>query len=247
MIRLEGIQKIFYKRKAEIHALKGIDLPIEQGDIYGIIGYSGSGKSTLVRCINLLERPSQGKVWYKDEDITQFSENQLIPYRRKMGMIFQQFNLLSSATVFKNIAYPLELAGLPTAAIEAKVNSLLQLVDLMEKKHEYPVNLSGGQKQRVAIARALATDPEVLLCDEATSALDPKTTRSILALLKRINLELGITIVLITHEMDVVKSICNKVAVISDGLIVERNTVVELFENPQTEIAKELLNPSVLV
>ena len=247
MIRLEGIQKKFYKRKAEIHALKGIDLPIEQGDIYGIIGYSGSGKSTLVRCINLLERPSQGKVWYKDEDITLFSESQLIPYRRKMGMIFQQFNLLSSATVFKNIAYPLELAGLPAAAIEAKVDSLLQLVDLGEKKHEYPVNLSGGQKQRVAIARALATDPEVLLCDEATSALDPKTTRSILALLKRINLELGITIVLITHEMDVVKSICNKVAVISDGLIVERNTVVELFENPQTEIAKELLNPSVLV
>ncbi|MEJ5055487.1 methionine ABC transporter ATP-binding protein [Sphingobacterium sp. MYb382] len=247
MIRLEGIQKKFYKRKAEIHALKGVDLPIEQGDIYGIIGYSGSGKSTLVRTINLLERPTQGKVWYKGEDITTFSESQLIPYRRKMGMIFQQFNLLSSSTVFKNIAYPLELAGIPKDAIKNKVDSLLKLVDLSEKKDEYPVNLSGGQKQRVAIARALATDPEVLLCDEATSALDPKTTRSILSLLKRINLELGITIVLITHEMDVVRSICNKVAVISDGLIVEKNTVVELFENPQSEITKELLNPSVLV
>jgi len=247
MIRLEGIHKIFYKKKKEINALKGIDLHIEKGDIFGIIGYSGSGKSTLVRTINLLERPSSGHVFYKNEEITFLTEKQLIPFRRKIGMIFQQFNLLSSATVFKNIAFPLELGAGTEKEIETKVDSLLNLVDLGVKKNEYPANLSGGQKQRVAIARALASDPEVLLCDEGTSALDPKTTRSILALLKRINQELGITIILITHEMDVVKSICNKVAVISDGLIVEENTVDELFTNPKSEITKELLNPSVLV
>lgn len=247
MIRLEGIHKIFYKKKKEINALKGIDLHIEKGDIFGIIGYSGSGKSTLVRTINLLERPSSGHVFYKNEGITFLTEKQLIPFRRKIGMIFQQFNLLSSATVFKNIAFPLELGAGTEKEIETKVDSLLNLVDLGVKKNEYPANLSGGQKQRVAIARALASDPEVLLCDEGTSALDPKTTRSILALLKRINQELGITIILITHEMDVVKSICNKVAVISDGLIVEENTVDELFTNPKSEITKELLNPSVLV
>ncbi len=247
MIRLEGIHKIFYKKKKEINALKGIDLHMEKGDIFGIIGYSGSGKSTLVRTINLLERPSSGHVFYKNEEITFLTEKQLIPFRRKIGMIFQQFNLLSSATVFKNIAFPLELGAGTEKEIETKVDSLLNLVDLGVKKNEYPANLSGGQKQRVAIARALASDPEVLLCDEGTSALDPKTTRSILALLKRINQELGITIILITHEMDVVKSICNKVAVISDGLIVEENTVDELFTNPKSEITKELLNPSVLV
>lgn len=247
MIKLEGIQKVFHKRNLKIDALRGVDLHIEKGDIYGIIGYSGSGKSTLVRSINLLERPTAGKVFYKNEEITHLSEKNLIPFRRKMGMIFQQFNLLSSASVFKNIAYPLELASDNAAEIEAKVDSLLDLVDLRVKKNEYPANLSGGQKQRVAIARALATDPEVLLCDEGTSALDPKTTRSILALLKRINQELGITIILITHEMSVVRSICNKVAVISDGLIEEKNNVHDLFSNPQSTITKELLNPSILV
>lgn len=247
MIKLEGIHKVFHKKKQRIDALNGIDLHIAQGDIFGIIGYSGSGKSTLVRTMNLLERPTQGKVYYKNQEITQLTEKQLMPYRRKMGMIFQQFNLLSSATVFNNIAYPLQISGKDPRAIEEKVNSLLSLVDLSVKKDEYPANLSGGQKQRVAIARALATDPEVLLCDEGTSALDPKTTRAILALLKRINRELGITIVLITHEMNVVHAICNKVAVISDGRIEEQNTVDALFSNPQSAITKELLDPSIAV
>lgn len=245
MIRLEGIHKVFYKKSTRIEALKGIDLHVAKGDIYGIIGYSGSGKSTLVRTINLLERPTEGHVYYKNEEISHFSEKQLISYRRKMGMIFQQFNLLSSATVFKNIAYPLQLAGKNPQAIQTKVDSLLNLVDLSAKRDEYPSNLSGGQKQRVAIARALATDPEVLLCDEGTSALDPKTTRSILALLKQINQDLGITIVLITHEMNVVKSICNKVAVISEGTIEEKNSVNNLFANPQSAITRELLDPTI--
>jgi len=247
MIKLTGIYKDFYKKNIEINALKGIDLQVEKGDIYGIIGYSGSGKSTLVRIINLLERPTKGHVFYQGQEITSFSESELIPIRRKIGMIFQQFNLLSSATVYKNIAYPLELVSKDKTEINNKVESLLELVDLANKKNDYPASLSGGQKQRVAIARALASDPDVLLCDEGTSALDPKTTQSILKLLKRINQELGITIVLITHEMDVVRSICNKVAVISDGIVVEKNTTAELFANPGSEITKELINPSILV
>ena len=247
MIRLENIHKNFRQKNKDIYALKGIDLTIEKGDIYGIIGYSGSGKSTLVRCINLLERPTSGKVYFKDEDITSHSEKRLVPVRRKIGMIFQQFNLLSSASVYKNIAYPLELIGTPVEQINEKVESLLKLVDLSEKRNVYPANLSGGQKQRVAIARALASDPEVLLCDEGTSALDPKTTRTILALLKYINQEMGITIVLITHEMDVVRSICNKIAVISDGLIVEKNTVENIFANPESEMTRELLNTSLII
>lgn len=246
MIRLENIYKSFRQKNKDINALKGINLSIDKGDIYGIIGYSGSGKSTLVRCINLLERPTLGKVFFKDEDISSYSEKNLIPYRRRIGMIFQQFNLLSSATVYNNIAYPLQLIGTPKEQIKEKVDSLLELVDLSDKRNVYPANLSGGQKQRVAIARALASDPEVLLCDEGTSALDPKTTRSILSLLKLINQQMGITIVLITHEMDVVKSICNKVAVISDGLIVEMNTVENMFANPETEITRELLNTSLI-
>jgi D-methionine transport system ATP-binding protein len=200
-----------------------------------------------VRTINLLERPTSGSVFLHDVDISKYSDVQLIPYRSKMGMIFQQFNLLSSATVFDNIAFPLELIGMDKREIKRKVDELLVLVDLKEKKVDYPASLSGGQKQRVAIARALASDPEILLCDEATSALDPQTTRSILSLLKRINRELGITIVLITHEMPVVQAICNHVAVISDGLIVEQNTVDELFSNPKTAVAQALLNPSLLI
>lgn len=247
MIRLEQVHKVFRKKDGEIAALKGVDLHIAEGDIFGIIGYSGSGKSTLVRTINLLERPTLGAVLLHGVDISGYSDRQLIPHRRKMGMIFQQFNLLASATVFENIAFPLQLEGLGRDHIEAKVDELLALVDLQDKKNDYPANLSGGQKQRVAIARALASDPEILLCDEATSALDPQTTRAILSLLKRINRELGITIVLITHEMAVVQAICNRVAVISDGVIVEQNTVHELFGNPQTAVARELLNPSLLI
>ncbi len=245
MIRLAQVHKIFEKRDKKVHALKGIDLTVEKGDIFGIIGYSGSGKSTLIRTMNLLERPTSGTVYLNGINITAFTEKQLITYRRKMGMIFQQFNLLSSATVFENIAFPLQLSKMDNKEIHNKVNKLLSLVDLVDKKEEYPANLSGGQKQRVAIARALASDPEILLCDEATSALDPQTTRSILSLLKRINRELHITIVLITHEMEVVKSICNNVAVISDGQIVEQNSVEQLFSQPATSVARELLNPSL--
>ncbi|HMR17879.1 MAG TPA: ATP-binding cassette domain-containing protein [Sphingobacterium sp.] len=247
MIRLEKVHKVFYKKDKEIAALKGIDLHIAKRDIFGIIGYSGSGKSTLVRTINLLERPTSGSVFLWDTDISQYSDIQLIPYRRKISMIFQQFNLLASATVFENIAFPLQLEGVGSGQIAEKVEELLALVDLKDKKNDYPASLSGGQKQRVAIARALASDPEILLCDEATSALDPQTTRSILSLLKRINRELGITIVLITHEMSVVKAICNRVAVISDGHIVEHNTVDELFRKPQTVVTQELLDPLLLI
>lgn len=245
MVRLENIYKKYNKKKNVIHALNGIDISIDKGDIYGIIGYSGSGKSTLLRTINLLERPTSGKVFFNNTEITNFSEKQLIPLRRKIGMIFQQFNLLSSATVYQNIAFPLELIGTPKDEIQAKVDSLLELVELSSKRNEYPSNLSGGQKQRVAIARSLATNPEMLLCDEGTSALDPKTTRSILALLKQINQDLGITIILITHEMEVIKAICNKVSVLSDGHILESNSVEQLLNNPASQVTKELFNTSL--
>lgn len=247
MIRLKQIHKVFDKKGKTVHALKGVNLAIDKDDIFGIIGYSGSGKSTLIRTINLLERPTSGAVYLDGTEISTFTEKQLMTYRRKMGMIFQQFNLLSSATVFENIAFPLRLSKIDNAQIHAKVNRLLALVDLLDKKETYPSHLSGGQKQRVAIARALASDPEILLCDEATSALDPQTTRSILSLLKKINQELGITIVLITHEMEVVKSICHKVAVISAGEIIEQNSVEQLFLHPTMPITKELLNPSLLI
>lgn len=247
MIRLENVHKVFRKKDKNITALRGVDLHIAQGDIFGIIGYSGSGKSTLVRTMNMLERPTQGHVFIKGEQISTLDEKRLGSFRRKMGMIFQQFNLLSSATVFDNIAFPLQLEKKTSQEIARRVEELLALVDLSDKKNEYPANLSGGQKQRVAIARALATEPEILLCDEATSALDPQTTRTILSLLKRINRELGITVVLITHEMSVVRAICNRVAVISDGLIVEENTVEEVFGNPKSPVTKELLNPSLLI
>ncbi|MFD2968607.1 methionine ABC transporter ATP-binding protein [Sphingobacterium bambusae] len=247
MIRLEEINKIFYKKNKTVQALKNVSLEIAKEDIFGIIGYSGSGKSTLVRTINLLERPSTGEVYLSGQAISTLSETQLIPYRRKIGMIFQHFNLLSSQTVFDNIAFPLTLAGTPKGQIEARVKELLTLIDLDEKSDDYPAALSGGQKQRVAIARALASQPEILLCDEATSALDPQTTRSILSLLKRINRELGITIVLITHQMEVVRAICNRVAVISQGEIVEENTVENIFNNAQSPITKELLNPTLVI
>ncbi|HLT86639.1 MAG TPA: ATP-binding cassette domain-containing protein [Sphingobacterium sp.] len=247
MIKLEQVSKIFYKKKKEIQALKNITLQIEKGDIFGIIGYSGSGKSTLVRTINLLERPTSGNIYLSDKNIVSLSEKELIPFRRKIGMIFQHFNLLSSRTVFDNVAFPLQLTGLTKAEINRKVDHLLDMVDLSEKRDDYPAALSGGQKQRVAIARALASDPEILLCDEATSALDPQTTRSILSLLKRINRELGITIVLITHQMEVVRATCNRVAVISEGELVEENDVNTLFKLPKSPITQELLNPTLTI
>lgn len=245
MIQLHQVRKDFQIEKngktSVFTAVQPTDLCIEQGEIYGIIGASGAGKSTLIRCVNLLERPSSGKVIIDGVDLTALPEKQLIIERRKIGMIFQHFNLLHSRTTFENIALPLELSGTPKDKITKKVNELLELVGLTERKDSYPANLSGGQKQRVAIARALASDPKVLLCDEATSALDPATTQSILKLLKQINATLGITILLITHEMDVVKRICDKVAVIDKGVLIEQGTVSEIFANPQTDLAKEFI------
>lgn len=245
MITLLGVSKHFVIEKegktTSFTAVQPTNLTVQSGEIYGIIGASGAGKSTLIRCVNLLERPSEGSVVIDGVDLTALSERELITQRRKIGMIFQHFNLLHSRTTFENIALPLELSGTPKAAIASKVGDLLELVGLSDKKEVYPANLSGGQKQRVAIARALASDPKVLLCDEATSALDPATTQSILTLLKKINEELGITILLITHEMDVVKRICDKVAVMDKGVLIEQGKVGEIFANPQTKLAKSFI------
>uniref|UniRef100_F4C694 Phosphonate-transporting ATPase n=1 Tax=Sphingobacterium sp. (strain 21) TaxID=743722 RepID=F4C694_SPHS2 len=247
MIELKDISKVFRKKNIDIKALTEVNLKIPEGRIYGIIGSSGAGKSTLIRCINLLERPTQGQVLINDVDLMTLSPGKLIDVRRKIGMIFQHFNLLSSRTVFENIAFPLELIGTSKEHIQLKVKELLDLVGLESKSDDYPASLSGGQKQRVAIARALASDPAVLLCDEATSALDPATTRSILNLLKDINKRLNITIVLITHEMDVVKAICDDVAVLSEGRVIERGSVREIFSNAKTDLTQQFINSSLHV
>lgn len=245
MIQINQVNKVFYQGNKEIHALKEINLHIKQGTIFGVIGSSGAGKSTLIRCVNMLEAPTTGSVVVDGVDLTQLSKSELSQARRNIGMIFQHFNLLSSRTVFGNIALPLELAGVEKNNIEKKVSELLQLVGLTDKRETYPANLSGGQKQRVAIARALASDPKVLLCDEATSALDPATTQSILDLLKEINRTLNITILLITHEMDVVKSICHEVAIIGDGELVEKGTVGEIFAHPKTALAHQFIRSTL--
>ena len=242
MIKLLGIEKIYDSPSGKVHALKGINLEIARGEIYGIIGLSGAGKSTLVRCINMLERPTAGKVIVDGQDMTTLTESQLREARKSIGMIFQHFNLLSSATVYDNIAFPLKLSGTSDADIAKKVRPLLELVGLKDKANQYPSQLSGGQKQRVGIARALANDPKILLCDEATSALDPQTTKSILDLIKVINENLSLTVVVITHEMQVVKEICDKVAVISDGIIAEQGSVLDVFTNPRHEITKEFIS-----
>ncbi len=242
MIKLLGIEKIYDSAAGKVHALKGIDLEIARGEIYGIIGLSGAGKSTLVRCINVLERPTAGKVFVDGQDMTALTDSQLREARKSIGMIFQHFNLLSSATVYDNVAFPLKLSGTSSAEIDKKVRPLLELVGLKDKANQYPSQLSGGQKQRVGIARALASDPKVLLCDEATSALDPQTTKSILDLIKVINKNLALTVVVITHEMHVIKEICDKVAVISDGVIAERGSVLDVFTNPRHEITKEFIS-----
>lgn len=225
----------------EFYAVRPTDLHVARGEIFGVIGASGAGKSTLIRTVNLLERPTTGKVIVDKVDLTTLSHTKLIAERRKIGMIFQHFNLLHSATVFDNVALPLRLVRTSKIQIQQKVDQLLDLVGLSERRHAYPANLSGGQKQRVAIARALASDPKILLCDEATSALDPATTQAILSLLKTINEQLNITILLITHEMDVVKQICDRVAVMDQGNIVEQGTVAQIFANPQTELAREFI------
>ncbi len=241
MITLTGLQKIYQGESGPVEALDNVSLTIEQGEIYGIIGKSGAGKSTLIRCINLLERPTAGKVIVDGQDMTALSETQLREARKSIGMIFQHFNLLSSRTVLENIAFPLELGGISRAEREKLVLPLLDLVGLADKKDVYPAQLSGGQKQRVGIARALASQPKVLLCDEATSALDPQTTESILALLKDINRKLGLTIVLITHEMHVIKAICDQVAVIEGGQLVETGKVFDVFTRPQSDTAREFI------
>ena len=242
MIKLNNITKIFTLPDKKLTALDNVSLHVPKGQICGVIGASGAGKSTLIRCVNLLERPIHGAVLIDDLDLTQLSEAELVKTRRQIGMIFQHFNLLTSRTVFENVALPLELENKSKAEIQEKTTALLALVGLSDKHNVYPANLSGGQKQRVAIARALASDPKVLLCDEATSALDPATTQSILKLLKEINRTLGITILLITHEMEVVKRICDQVAVIDKGRLIEQGTVSEIFSNPKTELAQEFIS-----
>lgn len=240
-IVFENLSKQFTTRDGMVEALKDINLSIEKGDIYGIIGMSGAGKSTLVRCINLLERPTSGKVYVEGEELTAMTPRELRKRRKKIGMIFQQFNLFAARTVYENIAFPLRRAKLSKREKQEKVNQLLRLVELEEKADVYPSQLSGGQKQRVAIARALASDPQILLSDESTSALDPKTTKAILELLKKVNKELGITIVVITHEMQVIKDICDRVAVMKGGVVVENGKVFDIFANPKERITKEFV------
>ncbi|MBR3606733.1 MAG: ATP-binding cassette domain-containing protein [Lachnospiraceae bacterium] len=241
MIRLEHITKTFQTKETNLHAVNDVSLTIDQGNIFGIIGFSGAGKSTLVRCINLLEVPSKGKVWIRNTNLLELSEEELRKERQKMGMIFQHFNLLAQRTVLDNVTFPLEITGKKKAQAREKARELLKLVGLGDKESSYPAQLSGGQKQRVAIARALATDPDILLCDEATSALDPITTSNILALLKEINEKLGLTIVIITHQMEVVKQICHKVAIMEEGKVVEEGLVSQVFTTPKSEVTKKLL------
>lgn len=245
MIELKQLTKEYGKGSKKTVALSGLDLSIEKGSIFGIIGHSGAGKSTLIRCINLLERPTTGEVWMDGVNLTALSTKQLQQQRRKIGMIFQHFNLLSSATVYDNIAFPLKLIKMPSKRIAEKVDEVLKLVGLEEHRNKYPAQLSGGQKQRVGIARALASDPDVLLCDEATSALDPQTTDSILKLLLDINRKLNLTIVLITHEMHVIQTICDQVAVIHAGGIVEQGPVTEVFLKPKHHVTREFIRESM--
>ena len=244
MIELKHLTKHFKTPGGTVAALEDIDLTIPDGDIFGIIGMSGAGKSTLVRCINLLERPDQGTVTIDGRQMQTLTPAELRAARRDIAMIFQQFNLLMQRTCLKNVCFPLELAGRPRAEAETRARQLLELVGLPDKADAYPAQLSGGQKQRIAIARALATDPKVLLCDEATSALDPNTTHAILQLIQQINRELGITVVIITHQMSVVEEVCNHVAILDGGRVVEQGDVTEIFSNPRTDAARRLVFPA---
>ncbi len=243
MIELRHLSKTFRSADAEIRALDDICLQILDGEIFGIIGLSGAGKSTLVRCINLLERPDSGQVLLDGRDLAAMSAGELRSARKSMSMIFQGFHLLMQRTALENVCFPLELAGVKKDAARRRAKELLELVELPDKAGAYPVQLSGGQKQRVAIARALASDPKVLLCDEATSALDPKTTRAILELLKKLNRELGVTVVIITHEMRVVEQICSRVAILDQGRVQETGPVSEVFSNPQSAAGRRLVLP----
>ena len=240
IIEIKNLKKVYQVPGGEVVALDGINLSIERGQIYGIIGMSGAGKSTLIRCMNRLDTPTEGQVLLDGQNILTMSEKQLMATRRKVSMIFQQFNLLMQKTVARNVRYPLEIAGVDKQKANARVKELLQIVQLEDKAEAYPIQLSGGQRQRVAIARALASNPEVLLCDEATSALDPMTTQSILALLQKINRELGITVVLITHEMAVIWQICSRVAILDGGKIAEEGTVDDVFVHTRSAAGRRL-------
>ncbi len=241
MIEIKNLSKTFITSNSKIKALDDINLKIEKGDIFGIIGFSGAGKSTLIRCLNRLEEPDSGRILVEGKDITNMDKKELRSARRKIGMIFQQFNLLDSRTVFENIAFPLEIAGMRKQEVRSRVEEILQMVGLTDKAGSFPSQLSGGQKQRVGIARALANEPDVLLSDEATSALDPMTTYSILELLKEINRKLNLTIVLITHELDVLNHICRNMAVIEQGRIVESGPTEKFFTNPESDTAKSFV------
>lgn len=243
MIELKGLTKVFNKDGQETTALNDVSLRVPRGEIYGILGQSGAGKSTLIRCVNLLERPTAGEVWVDGREITTLSPTELRAARQEMGMIFQQFNLFDSRTVAGNVAYPLEVAGWPKARIRQRVDELLSLVGLADKAGAHPAQLSGGQKQRVGIARALAPGPKLLLSDEATSALDPETTRSVLSLLREINRKLGLTILLITHQMEVVKQVCDSVAILENGLLVEQGRVLELIARPGSRLRELFYEP----
>lgn len=242
MIKVEHVYKTYEQDGHKVEAIKDVSLHIQKGEIFGIIGFSGAGKSSLIRCMNFLERPTSGTVTINGVNLATLTEAELRQTRRKIGMIFQHFNLLSASTVYENIAMPLQLVRTPKKIIDEKVHELLHLVGLQDKAHAYPAQLSGGQKQRVAIARALANDPEILLCDEATSALDPQTTDSILDLLLSINQRYGITIVLITHEMHVIKKICDRVAVMEKGEIIEQGTVLEIFSKSKHPTTRNFVN-----
>ncbi len=247
IIQVRHLTKVFGEGESAVHALDDISLDVHPGEIYGIIGLSGAGKSTLVRCLNLLERPTSGSVLVDGKEMTKLSDKELRLARRNVTMIFQSFfqsfNLLMQRTCLKNICFPMELSGVPKAKAEQRARELLEIVGLSDKAEAYPAQLSGGQKQRIAIARALATDPKVLLCDEATSALDPTTTASILSLLKDLNQKLGVTVVVITHQMSVIEEICTKVAILDGGSIAEEGEVTDIFSNPKTDAARRLVYP----
>ena len=247
MIELKHITKRFPTAEGEFTALRDVSLTIGDGDIFGIVGMSGAGKSTLVRCLNLLERPSEGQVVIDGEDLCAMSQKELTLRRRSISMIFQHFNLLMQRTCLDNICFPMEIAGKKGPEVKKKARELLDIVGLPDKADAYPAQLSGGQKQRIAIARALASDPKILLCDEATSALDPKTTRDILRLIQDINRRLGITVVIITHEMGVIEEICSHVAILDHGVLQETGTVEETFSNPKTEAGRRLVYPDGVI
>ena len=245
MIELRNLSKRFETAEGPVEALNHINLTIQNGDVYGIIGMSGAGKSTLVRCINMLEKPTEGSVLLDGQDMGALSERELRRMRRKITMIFQGFNLLMQRTCLKNVMLPLKLSGVDRKEAEKKARELLELVGLPDKANAYPAQLSGGQQQRVAIARSLATEPDVLLCDEATSALDPKTTHAILELIRDINKKLGITVIVITHQMSVVEEICNRVAILENGVVVEEGEVAQVFSNPRANATRNLIYPEM--